>query len=299
MRLSSRPPAELDKPFVRDVHHAGYRDVVLAQFGSWEPERQDQFFEQKWNHPRLEILVADGADCGFAIVEFQVEEIRLVELVIGPAWQGRGLGTLFMRRLLSRSNELRTPVRLQVLHRNRAIELYRRLGFAELSRTETHILMEWAGWDDEMTAHIRVADDPRTMAGKLASLLSEETERSGFRYAPQPLTLELVDAGQLIGGLTATTNWEWLYIETLAVHASYQGQGLGRQLVARAEAIAQERGCTGAWVDTFTFQSPEFYLRLGYEAFGELADYPTGERRIFLRKHLDQRLGNSLGTSEE
>ena len=52
-----------------------------------------------------------------------------------------------------------------------------------------------------------------------------------------------------------------------------------------AEMRALERGCHSAWVDTFSFQAPGFYPRLGYEVFGEL-DYPPGHKRIFLQKRL-------------
>ena len=61
-------------------------------------------------------------------------------------------------------------------------------------------------------------------------------------------------------------------------------RGLARDLVLKAESIARERGCCGSWVDTFTFQAPDFYLRLGYEKFGELPRYPAGQSRLFLRK---------------
>ena len=52
-----------------------------------------------------------------------------------------------------------------------------------------------------------------------------------------------------------------------------------------AEARALERGCHSAWVDTFSFQAPGFYPKLGYTVFGEL-DYPPGHKRIFLQKRL-------------
>jgi hypothetical protein len=55
--------------------------------------------------------------------------------------------------------------------------------------------------------------------------------------------------------------------------------------MASAEARALERGCHSAWVDTFSFQAPGFYPKLGYQAFGEL-DYPPGHKRIFLQKRL-------------
>ncbi|MDR8726188.1 hypothetical protein FEQ05_01456 [Burkholderia pseudomultivorans] len=37
---------------------------------------------------------------------------------------------------------------------------------------------------------------------------------------------------------------------------------------------------------TFQFQARPFYEKLGYVRFGELADYPLGHARIFLKKIL-------------
>ncbi|WDI42212.1 GNAT family N-acetyltransferase [Bremerella sp. P1] len=118
------------------------------------------------------------------------------------------------------------------------------------------------------------------------ALLSQNAQASGFPFEPEPVVLKIDEKGEVIAGLVGYTNWEWLYIEMLAVDESYRGKGLGRKLVEQAEQIARQRSCRGAWVDTFTFQSPAFYLRLGYEPFGKLEDYPQGQQRNFLRKQL-------------
>jgi GNAT superfamily N-acetyltransferase len=60
----------------------------------------------------------------------------------------------------------------------------------------------------------------------------------------------------------------------------------GRQLLAAAERYAVERGCTRAWLTTFSFQAPEFYPKLGYETFAVLEDHPLGHRHHFLQKRL-------------
>ncbi|QDV20966.1 acetyltransferase [Gimesia panareensis] len=120
----------------------------------------------------------------------------------------------------------------------------------------------------------------------VSSILSANAETTGFPYAPEPLKLKIVESGKLIAGLVGFTLWDWLYIQTLAVEADFRGQGLGRQLVLEAERIARQRKCHAAWVDTFTFQAPEFYTRLGYAPFGTLPDFPAGQQRIFLWKDL-------------
>ena len=40
-----------------------------------------------------------------------------------------------------------------------------------------------------------------------------------------------------------------------------------------------------SWLDTFSFQAPEFYSKFGYREFARL-DYPPDHQRIFLKKQL-------------
>jgi GNAT superfamily N-acetyltransferase len=120
----------------------------------------------------------------------------------------------------------------------------------------------------------------------LAPLIDYSREK-GFAFIPEDLTLVLRDEGGVIrGGLVAETAWAWMYVKLLAVHETLRRENLGRRLMERAEEIAKARGCVGAWVDTYSFQSPDFYRKIGYEEWGRLPDYPPGHSRIFLRKAL-------------
>ena len=44
---------------------------------------------------------------------------------------------------MERAVERNVPIRLAALRKNRAIDMYRRLGFQEPSRTDTHVPLEW------------------------------------------------------------------------------------------------------------------------------------------------------------
>jgi GNAT superfamily N-acetyltransferase len=77
----------------------------------------------------------------------------------------------------------------------------------------------------------------------------------------------------------------WLFIALLWVAADLRRTGIGSGLMAEAERHGREFGCHSAWVDTFTFQGPDFYPRLGYEEFARMA-VPPGHQRIFFRKKL-------------
>ena len=56
--------------------------------------------------------------------------------------------------------------------------------------------------------------------------------------------------------------------------------------MARIEEEARQLGANSAYLDTFSFQAPEFYEELGYQSFGELGDFPDGKKRFFMRKAL-------------
>ena len=117
--------------------------------------------------------------------------------------------------------------------------------------------------------------------------LAESETRGDFAFSPRHIVLALTDIEGIDGGLVAQIYWDWMTIEIVAVPERIRGAGFGRQLVEAAEAIAIEAGCTGAWVDTYSFQSPGFYEAMGYEPFGRLSDYPKGKSRIFFAKRFD------------
>lgn len=94
------------------------------------------------------------------------------------------------------------------------------------------------------------------------------------------------DTGSLLGGLWGRTSWDWLLIELLYVSEEWRGVGWGKRLVGAAEEEAIRRSCRSAWVDSYSFQAPGFYQHLGYSIFAQLADYPAGHQRIFLKKNL-------------
>jgi GNAT superfamily N-acetyltransferase len=133
---------------------------------------------------------------------------------------------------------------------------------------------------------VEVADAPR--AEDLAALTSGLSAANAERVAVEDwkrLTLFLRDdTGKLVGGLDGHTHWGWLFVMKLWLAAPFRGQGIGRELMARAEAEAKSRGCRNVHLDTYDFQALPFYEHLGYRVFGRLADYPKGYTRFFLEK---------------
>jgi GNAT superfamily N-acetyltransferase len=94
------------------------------------------------------------------------------------------------------------------------------------------------------------------------------------------------DQDAVLGGLYGRMFYQWMYIELLVMPEQGRGQGLGSKLMHMAEELARENECLGIWLDTFDFQAPEFYKKLGFSEFGEIADYPPGHKRHFMQKRL-------------
>jgi len=142
-RFRLRRAHESDAEFARLTHHAAYRDVVERQFGAWDEVQQDGFFFAQWDPAATEVILDDGHPSGYCCVERRGDDIHLRELVVHPDRQGRGIGTWLVEELQREAAEVSIPVRLGTFHKNRALQLYRRLGFTEINATDTHVLMEW------------------------------------------------------------------------------------------------------------------------------------------------------------
>ena len=140
-----------------------------------------------------------------------------------------------------------------------------------------------------MTPKILYTDDTHnthnTHRHTIAALLTDFNLHNAPPPNFQTLGLLLQSAtDETIGGLWGRSAYEWLFIEMLFVPEPLRSQGLGRDLVSQAEAIARERHCTGVWLDTFAFQALPFYQKLGYTVFGELKDHPRGISQYWLQK---------------
>jgi GNAT superfamily N-acetyltransferase len=127
---------------------------------------------------------------------------------------------------------------------------------------------------------------------KLRAISSELTHfnevGSGRANDFRPLAIFVThpETGETLGGLWGWTSFSFLHISVFFLSESLRGLGLGRQILMQAEAEAVERGCHGAWLDTFSFQARGFYERLGYVVFGSIEEYPPGHSRFFLKKEL-------------
>ena len=117
--------------------------------------------------------------------------------------------------------------------------------------------------------------------------LSEFNEQSADLASVRPLHVVARDErGQLIGGLVGRTWGLCCEILVLWVEKNARQSGIGTTLVRHAETEAARRGCVTVFLETFSFQAPEFYSRLGYKTKHQIDGMPDGICKSYMLRQL-------------
>ena len=140
----------------------------------------------------------------------------------------------------------------------------------------------------EATARVRVErSDPSAVSRELwKGLLRFNREQAGpFHYARTVMSVR-DGKGRLLGGLILQSYWRESYIELLWMSERARGTGFGSRLLKQAESRARRRGGRLIHLNTYSFQAPDFYEKLGYRRFGGMSGSPQGHSRHFCVKRL-------------
>lgn len=140
MRYFLRKVGVADGEFLYRLKAACLKEYVSAIWG-WDEANQRRRFSANFDPAGSRIVVAYGRDVGQLALEVAPGEIFLSGIYLLPAYQGQGLGSQILGDLLSEARQRRSPVRLRVLRGNPARDLYGRLGFRVIDKTDTHYVM--------------------------------------------------------------------------------------------------------------------------------------------------------------
>lgn len=132
----------------------------------------------------------------------------------------------------------------------------------------------------EITDTITKEDEDTILKGLLEYNLARIEDKN-----PRDLGIYLKDeTGRKISGLIGGTHGNWLFIKFLWVSEELRDKSIGSKILKQAEKIAKQRGYKYSFLDTFSFQAPEFYKKHGYNEVFVLENYPiTGKRHYFTK----------------
>lgn len=122
-------------------------------------------------------------------------------------------------------------------------------------------------------------------AAILAPLAAHNAAMTGRDDPGCGLSVLLRDAsGAVEGGMLGSLWQNWFKLDLAYLPPHRRGARLGARMLSSLEAAAVAKGAVGCWTQSFSFQAPGFYERLGYRRVGVLADRPPGFSDVFLAK---------------
>lgn len=115
--------------------------------------------------------------------------------------------------------------------------------------------------------------------------LGEFNEVAAPLHEVQPISCFVRSlSGQVVGGAVGRTWGACCELQQLWVEPAHRRQGIGSMLICAFEAHARNRGCTSFYLETFSFQAPSLYIRLGYKVEYERIVYPHGIVKYYMGK---------------
>jgi ribosomal protein S18 acetylase RimI-like enzyme len=139
-RVELRRAQRADLPFLEDVHVEALGTVALIGYG-WPAVTLREQFRSEIEIATCHVISVDARRAGYISVEDRDSYWYIDAIAIARRYQGKGIGTIVLRNVLAEAGT--RPVRLNVLHVNRACALYARLGFRVIRRDEHRQIMEW------------------------------------------------------------------------------------------------------------------------------------------------------------
>ena len=140
--LSFRKAQANDSEFVFAVKKAAFREYVEQVWG-WDDDYQRELHNRRFDSQDLRIIQFRGTDIGFLATSSTPDTLKVNQIYILPEYQGRGIGSACMTRIVDDASLEMKSVALQVLKVNtRGTAFYQRLGFTIVGESATHIQMK-------------------------------------------------------------------------------------------------------------------------------------------------------------
>lgn len=134
---------------------------------------------------------------------------------------------------------------------------------------------------------VSTSDPPRDAVEELRGRLAAyKMENSRIADGADLAVFVRDGAGELAGGVTGNAWGAVLEVDFLWVRADLRGRGVGQQILSKLEQEASLRGAKVSFLNTYSFQAPDFYRMQGYEVTEVIEGYPGGVEKIFLKKTL-------------
>ena len=94
----------------------------------------------------------------------------------------------------------------------------------------------------------------------------------------------IYDNGKIVGGVLGYIKYGWYYLDEFYIDEGYRNKNIGSKMIKIVEKFAKENKALGVRVDSWSFQAPLFYQKLGYKVCNIFEDCPPGTKTYYMYK---------------
>ena len=126
-----------------------WTDQQKTEFLQMQFHCQHQYYQQQFDQAEFLLLFQRSVPIGRLYVDRREQEIHIIDIALLPTFRNQGIGTVLLSQLQAEARQRQVPLRIHVEPINRALGLYRRLGFQQISEQGFYLLMEWCPRPDQ------------------------------------------------------------------------------------------------------------------------------------------------------
>lgn len=142
MTIVLRAAGEGDFDFCAGLYFAGMEKAIR----DWGLDRAKHLAgcRERWKVEQVRLIARGGLDAGWIQAALEGDSYVPARPLVDAPWQGKGIGTEVMPRLIAKAAAAGRPMTLDVVKTNPAQRLYRRLGFEITHDDDRKFCMKWS-----------------------------------------------------------------------------------------------------------------------------------------------------------
>jgi GNAT superfamily N-acetyltransferase len=94
------------------------------------------------------------------------------------------------------------------------------------------------------------------------------------------------DNDEFQGAVVVQRVFGQMHFKYLFVEEKFRDQGIGKQLMQKGIEYAREKGCSFAYLETCSYQAPEFYAHLGFNLEYKMEGFQNGISLMYFKMKL-------------
>jgi ribosomal protein S18 acetylase RimI-like enzyme len=151
MEITYRKIEDPDLPFLQKVYKStreeelqltDWSDEQKQQFTDQQFEAQHSYYQQVYKDASFGIIFSDNKPAGRLYLWESEKQIRIVDISLLPEFRNQGIGGAILNNLIEKSELTSKVLSIHVESYNRALSLYKRLGFEQKDHTGVYFYLE-------------------------------------------------------------------------------------------------------------------------------------------------------------